>query len=93
MDCLRMRPDGGGGGETLPPEYAPEPDPIQGLEAFMERAGHKPWDLFRRNGDLMTSRLIFHQLGPSLSLLLQVLIYCQLLYQNGKKMSGSTLMY
>jgi hypothetical protein len=37
-----------------------DPDPVQGLNAFMERQGHKPWDLFQAGAELKTLRLIFH---------------------------------
>jgi fibronectin type 3 domain-containing protein len=36
-----------------------DPDPVQGLHAFMERQGHKPYDLFRRGEELQTLRVIF----------------------------------
>jgi hypothetical protein len=39
--------------------YDPDPDPVQGLSAFMERSGVKPYDLFWRDGALLTNRLIF----------------------------------
>ena len=39
--------------------YAPDPDPVQGLHAFMERQGHKPYELFQRGEELMTLRVIF----------------------------------
>jgi hypothetical protein len=37
----------------------PDPDPVQGLDAFMERHGHKPYDLFEDAGKLKSLRLIF----------------------------------
>ncbi len=44
----------------VPPEYAEGPHPIQGLEAFMERHGEKPYDLFENeDGSLSMRRLIF----------------------------------
>ena len=39
--------------------YDPDPDPVQGLSAFMERSGVKPYDLFWRDDSLLTTRLIF----------------------------------
>ena len=42
-----------------PSAYGPDPDPIHGLESFCERAGHKPWDLFERAGQLLTCRVMF----------------------------------
>ena len=42
-----------------PPDFSPDPDPIHGLEALCERAGHKPWDLFRRGDQLLTYRVMF----------------------------------
>jgi len=42
-----------------PPSYRPTPDPVQGLDAFCERAGHKPWDLYWRDDHLLSHRLIF----------------------------------
>jgi len=44
---------------ALPPGDEPDPDPVQGLESFIERHGHKPYDLFQRGDDLMTLRMIF----------------------------------
>ena len=44
---------------VLPPGDEPDPDPVQGLESFMERHGHKPYELFERGDELMTLRLIF----------------------------------
>lgn len=37
----------------------PDPDPVQGLDAFMARQGHKPYDLFTQGDELKTLRLIF----------------------------------
>ena len=42
-----------------PLTYDPPEDPIQGLDAFCERSGDKPWDLFQRDGGVATQRLIF----------------------------------
>ena len=42
-----------------PLTYDPPKDPINGLVAFCERTGNKPWDLFWRDGGLVTQRLIF----------------------------------
>lgn len=42
------------------PDYSPDPDPIHGLDALCERAGHKPWDLYRQGDGLATHRVIFH---------------------------------
>ena len=42
-----------------PPDWGPDPDPVQGLESLRERAGHKPWDLFWRGDDLMLSAVMF----------------------------------
>ena len=39
--------------------YVPDPDPIHGLDAHVERVGVKPWDLFRRDDGLLTSRILF----------------------------------
>ncbi len=39
--------------------YQPDPDPVQGLNSFMERHGVKPYDLFQRGDELMTLRVIF----------------------------------
>ncbi|MDY0168676.1 MAG: fibronectin type III domain-containing protein [Thermoguttaceae bacterium] len=44
---------------ALPPGDEPDPDPIHGLESFMERHGHKPYDLFERGDELMALRVIF----------------------------------
>lgn len=55
----RVLPEGSGVAETPAATYDPDPDPVQGLNAFMERAGVKPYDLFWRDGALLTSRLIF----------------------------------
>lgn len=44
---------------ALPLGDEPDPDPVQGLDSFMRRHGHKPYELFERDGDLMTLRLIF----------------------------------
>ncbi len=41
-------------------DWSPDPDPVHGLEALCERAGHKPWDLFWRGDHLRTHRTIFH---------------------------------
>ncbi len=41
------------------PDWSPDPDPVHGLEALHERAGHKPWDLFERDGGLLTYRVMF----------------------------------
>lgn len=36
-------------------------DPIHGLDALLERTGHRPWDLFARdNGTLASYRVVFH---------------------------------
>ena len=37
----------------------PDPDPVQGLAAFMERQGTKPHDLFQDGESLLTHRIIF----------------------------------
>ena len=42
-----------------PLSHEPDPDPVQGLEAFMARHGHKPFDLFEDAGQLRTLRVIF----------------------------------
>lgn len=42
------------------PDWSPDPDPVHGLHALVERAGHKPWELFERDGGLLTHRVIFH---------------------------------
>ncbi len=42
-----------------PPDFSPDKDPIHGLEALAERAGHKPWSLFWRKDHLLTWRVIF----------------------------------
>jgi len=42
-----------------PLTHEPDPDPVQGLGAFMERHGHKPYDLFEDSGGLKTLRVIF----------------------------------
>ena len=39
--------------------YDPDPDPVQGLTAFMERAGSKPYELFETEDGFRTQRLIF----------------------------------
>ena len=44
---------------ALPLGDEPDPDPVQGLSSFMERHGRKPYELFERDGELMTHRLIF----------------------------------
>jgi hypothetical protein len=44
---------------ALPPGDEPDPDPIQGLESFMERQGHKPYELFERGEELLAWRVIF----------------------------------
>ncbi len=44
---------------TLPPGEHADPDPVQGLESFMERQGHKPYELFERGDELMAWRVIF----------------------------------
>lgn len=48
-------------GESLPPvaTYDRDPDQFQGLDALMERQGHKPWDLYARGDSLLTRRTIF----------------------------------
>ena len=48
-------------GSGLPPvaTYDPDPDQLQGLYAFAERQGHKPWDLYIRDEGLLTRRTIF----------------------------------
>ncbi|HUS80547.1 MAG TPA: sugar-binding protein, partial [Armatimonadota bacterium] len=38
----------------MAPDWSPDPDPVHGLESLMERAGHKPWDLFWREDHLLT---------------------------------------
>ena len=43
----------------FPPDWSPDPDPIHGLAALCERAGHKPWDLFWREDHLLTYRVMF----------------------------------
>jgi len=42
-----------------PLTYDPPEDPVHGLEAFVERCGEKPWDLFEREDEAATQRLIF----------------------------------
>ena len=42
-----------------PPDYAPDPDPIHGLDALCERAGHKPWARYQKEGGLRTYRVMF----------------------------------
>ena len=54
-----IRADDAAEREFAPPDWSPDPDPVHGLEALTERAGHKPWDLYRRDGLLLTSRVIF----------------------------------
>ncbi|MDZ7616263.1 MAG: fibronectin type III domain-containing protein, partial [Patescibacteria group bacterium] len=44
---------------SLPPGDEPDPDPVQGLDSFMRRHGHKPYELFERGEELATLRLIF----------------------------------
>ncbi len=48
-------------GDGLPPvaTYERDPDQHQGLDALMQRQGHKPWDLYVRGDDLLTRRTIF----------------------------------
>ncbi|MFO8079706.1 MAG: hypothetical protein R6V07_05305 [Armatimonadota bacterium] len=46
--------------EAMPPSsHDPDPDPVHGLDALMERHGHKPWDLYARDDSLLTRRTIF----------------------------------
>ena len=42
-----------------PPDWSPEPDPVHGLDALCERAGHKPWDRFWRTDHLLSYRVMF----------------------------------
>ncbi|MBT4814868.1 MAG: hypothetical protein HON70_04175, partial [Lentisphaerae bacterium] len=42
-----------------PPDFSPDPDPIHGLEALSERAGHKPWDRYWRGDRLISHRVMF----------------------------------
>lgn len=51
----------GTGEAGLPPlaTYDADPDPFQGLDALMERQGHKPWDLYARGDELLSRRTIF----------------------------------
>ncbi|MFO8082542.1 MAG: fibronectin type III domain-containing protein, partial [Armatimonadota bacterium] len=51
----------GADGTGLPPvaTYEADPDQYQGLDAVMERQGHKPWDLYARGDELLTRRTIF----------------------------------
>ncbi len=51
----------GADGAGLPPvaTYDRDPDQYQGLDALMERQGHKPWDLYIRGDELLTRRTIF----------------------------------
>lgn len=44
---------------SQPLTHEPDPDPVQGLDAFMERQGEKPYDLFERRDELLSLRLIF----------------------------------
>jgi hypothetical protein len=44
---------------VLPPGDQPDLDPVHGLDSFMERQGHKPYELFERGDELMTLRVIF----------------------------------
>ena len=39
--------------------YEPDPDPVQGLHAFMERQGRKPFDLYQEGRELRTHRVMF----------------------------------
>jgi hypothetical protein len=41
------------------PDYSPDPDPIHGLDALCERAGHKPWDLYWSKDHLLSYRVMF----------------------------------
>ena len=50
---------GVGAAAFTPPTFDPPKDPIHGLEAYCERAGVKPWDLFFKDRGLVTQRLIF----------------------------------
>ena len=45
--------------QFAPPDWSPDPDPVHGLLARTERAGHKPWDLYWRDQSLLTHRVIF----------------------------------
>lgn len=49
------------GSATIPQPLsaAPDPDPVQGLDAFMERQGVKPYELYQDGEDLVSHRLIF----------------------------------
>ena len=42
-----------------PPDFSPDPDPVHGLEALCERAGHKPWDRYWRGDHLLSHRVMF----------------------------------
>ncbi|MFP4172424.1 MAG: hypothetical protein ACLFV4_05875, partial [Candidatus Hydrogenedentota bacterium] len=58
--ALREARDRGNVVEHLPPEYGEGPYPIQGLDAFMERHGRKPYDLYQQDdGALDMHRVIF----------------------------------
>ena len=48
-------------GAGLPPvaTYEQDPDQYQGLYALIERQGHKPWDLYIRDDELLSRRTIF----------------------------------
>lgn len=46
-------------GAFTPPTYDPLEEPLHGLDAFCERAGEKPWDLFQRGNAIATQRLVF----------------------------------
>ena len=39
--------------------FRSDPDPIQGLEAFVDRTGIKPYEMFWREDGLITTRVIF----------------------------------
>ena len=41
------------------PDWSPDPDPVHGLQARGERAGHKPWPLHWRGDHLISHRVIF----------------------------------
>ncbi|MDX9982286.1 MAG: hypothetical protein RBU25_19855, partial [Lentisphaeria bacterium] len=49
----------------------PGPDPVQGLDAFMERQGHKPYELYQQGEELVAHRVIFQdrQFGTQVWLL------------------------
>ena len=48
-------------GTDVPPvaTYDPDPDQLQGLYTHAERQGHKPWDLYIRDDEMISRRTIF----------------------------------